>query len=65
MLVETWKERFFYFTLKWEFNFIDGLGKASALSTDQIDVENGARYNIEFVEVYGWKKIPIILHKSP
>ncbi|MDQ4050732.1 MAG: threonine--tRNA ligase, partial [Thermoproteota archaeon] len=49
VLVETWKERFFYFTLKWEFNFIDGLGKASALSTDQIDVENGARYNVEFV----------------
>src|SRR5918992_1329790 len=30
VLVETWKERFFYFRLKWEFNFIDGLGKASA-----------------------------------
>ncbi|HJU35543.1 MAG TPA: threonine--tRNA ligase [Nitrososphaera sp.] len=65
VLVETWKERFFYFTLKWEFNFIDGLGKASALSTDQIDVENGARYGIEFVEEDGSKKNPIILHNSP
>src|ERR671914_2676322 len=65
VLVETWKERFFYFTLKWEFNFIDGLGKASALSTDQIDVENGARYGIEFVEEDGTKKNPIILHNSP
>ncbi len=65
VLVETWKERFFYFTLKWEFNFIDGLGKASALSTDQIDVENGARYNVEFVEEDGTKKNPIILHNSP
>jgi threonyl-tRNA synthetase len=65
VLVETWKERFFYFTFKWEFNFIDGLRKASALSTDQIDVENGARYNVEFVEEDGTKKNPIILHNSP
>jgi threonyl-tRNA synthetase len=65
VLVETWKERFFYFTLKWEFNFIDGLRKASALSTDQIDVENGARYNVEFVEEDGTRKNPIILHNSP
>ncbi len=65
VLVEMWKERFFYFTLKWEFNYIDGLGKASALSTDQIDVENGKRYNIEFVEEDGTKKNPIILHNSP
>jgi threonyl-tRNA synthetase len=65
VMVEMWKERFFYFTLKWEFNYIDGLGKASALSTDQIDVENGKRYNIEFVEEDGSKKNPIILHNSP
>jgi threonyl-tRNA synthetase len=65
VLVEKWKERFFYFTLKWEFNFIDGLGKASALSTDQIDIENGERYGIEFVEEDGTKKNPIILHNSP
>ena len=50
VLVEMWKEKFFYFVLKWEFNFIDNLGKASALSTDQIDVENGNRYGIEFVD---------------
>ena len=48
VLVEMWKEKFFYFVLKWEFNYIDNLGKASAMSTDQIDVENGKRYNIEF-----------------
>ena len=28
ILVEMWKERFFYFIVKWEFNFIDSLGKA-------------------------------------
>lgn len=65
ILVEMWKERFFYFVLKWEFNFIDNLGKAAALSTDQIDVENGKRYNIEFVDESGAKKNPIILHNSP
>ncbi|MBA7612500.1 hypothetical protein ES703_19736 [subsurface metagenome] len=35
-LVEMWKERSFYFILKYELNFIDALGKASALATDQI-----------------------------
>jgi threonyl-tRNA synthetase len=65
VLVEMWKDRPFYFILKWEFNYIDGTGKASSLSTDQIDVENGRRYGIEFVDDEGKKKNPIILHNSP
>ena len=65
VLVEMWTEKFFYFVLKWEFNFIDNLGKASALSTDQIDVENGDRYGIEFIDENNEKKHPIILHNSP
>jgi threonyl-tRNA synthetase len=65
VLVELWKERFFYFILKWEFNFIDSQGKASALSTDQIDIENSKRYNISFVDEDGSKKYPVILHNSP
>jgi threonyl-tRNA synthetase len=65
ILVEMWKERFFYFIVKWEFNFVDSLGKAAAMSTDQIDVENGERYKIEFVDSEGEKKYPIILHNSP
>ncbi|HSG84380.1 MAG: threonine--tRNA ligase [Nitrosopumilus sp.] len=65
VLVEMWKEKFFYFVLKWEFNFVDGLGKASALSTDQIDVENGSRYGIDFVDENNVKQHPIILHNSP
>jgi len=65
VLVEMWKERFFYFVLKWEFNYIDNLGKASALSTDQIDVENGQRYGIEFVDENNKPQYPIILHNSP
>jgi threonyl-tRNA synthetase len=65
ILVEMWKEKFFYFIVKWEFNFVDRSGKAAALSTDQIDIENGQRYNIEFVDSDGEKKHPIILHNSP
>jgi threonyl-tRNA synthetase len=65
VLIEMWKERFFYFVLKWEFNYIDNSGKASALSTDQIDVENGSRYGIEFVDENNTPKNPIILHNSP
>lgn len=65
VLVEMWKEKFFYFVLKWEFNFIDNLGKASALSTDQIDVENGKRYNIEYIDENNKRQNPIILHNSP
>ncbi len=65
IIVEMWKEKFFYFIVKWEFNFVDSLGKAAALSTDQIDVENGERYKIEFVDSDGQKKYPIILHNSP
>lgn len=65
MLVEMWKDRFFYFVLKWEFNYIDNIGKASALATDQIDVENGDRYNITFVDENNEHVHPIILHNSP
>lgn len=64
-LVEMWDERFFYFILKWEFNFIDSSDKASALSTDQIDIENAHRYNITYVDEKGEKLYPMILHNSP
>ncbi|MEM7818799.1 MAG: threonine--tRNA ligase [Candidatus Aenigmatarchaeota archaeon] len=65
VLVEAWTERFFYFVLKWEFNFIDNLNKAAALSTDQIDVENAERYGITYTDKKGKKRYPIILHCSP
>ncbi|HET6589833.1 MAG TPA: threonine--tRNA ligase [Candidatus Nitrosocosmicus sp.] len=65
VMVEMWSDRFFYFTLKWEFNFLDNQGKASSLSTDQIDIENAERYDISFIDEDGTKKYPIILHNSP
>ncbi len=65
MLAEVWNERFFYFALKWDLNFVDNQDKAAALSTDQIDVENGTRYDINFVNEKGEKQHPLILHCSP
>ncbi len=65
VLIEMWDEKFFYFILKYEFNFIDSVDKAAALSTDQIDVENAERYNIQFTDKDNKKKFPIILHCSP
>ena len=65
VLIEMWDERFFYFVLKFEFNFVDALDKASALSTVQIDVENAERYDINYTDADGSLKRPIILHCSP
>jgi threonyl-tRNA synthetase len=65
VLIEMWDERIFYFILKYEFNFVDMSEKASALSTDQIDIENGERYNIKFTDKDGKQKHPLILHCSP
>jgi threonyl-tRNA synthetase len=65
VLVEMWKERFFYFILKWDFNIVDNQDKAAALSTDQIDVENAKRYDITYVDERGEKRHPLILHCSP
>ena len=65
LLAEVWAERFFYFRLKWDANFVDNQDKAAALSTDQIDVENAKRYEITFVDEKGEKQYPLILHNSP
>jgi threonyl-tRNA synthetase len=65
ILIEMWDERIFYFILKFEFNFVDMVGKASALSTDQIDIENGERYDITFTDKDGKLHHPLILHCSP
>jgi threonyl-tRNA synthetase len=65
VLIEIWDDRFFYFILKWDMNFVDNLDKASALATDQIDVENGERYDIKYMDEDGLSKHPYILHCSP
>lgn len=64
-LLEVWNEKFFYFVFKYEWNFIDALDKAAALTTDQIDVENAERYGITYMDKDNKKKYPLILHLSP
>ncbi|MBI2668329.1 threonine--tRNA ligase [Candidatus Woesearchaeota archaeon] len=64
-LIEMWEQRFFYFTMKYEWNFVDALEKCSALTTDQVDVENAERYGITYVDEKNQKQFPLILHCSP
>ncbi len=65
VLIEMWNFRYAYFDPKFEFNFVDAIDKASALSTVQIDHENAKRYGIEYVKEDGSRANPYILHCSP
>ncbi|MFQ6020756.1 MAG: threonine--tRNA ligase [Candidatus Aenigmatarchaeota archaeon] len=64
-LLEIWEKQYAYFSTKYELNFVDTLNKASALTTDQIDVENGKIYDIKFRDKDNKLKNPLILHLSP
>jgi len=64
ILIELWNEQYFYFVIKFEFNVVDSMNKASALSTVQIDVENAERFNITYADENGKKQYPFILHTS-
>ncbi|MFO7791814.1 MAG: threonine--tRNA ligase [Candidatus Saliniplasma sp.] len=64
-LIELWDKQHSYFAMKYEFNYIDQLGRASALVTDQVDVEQGERYDIKYIDKDGEEKHPYILHLSP
>lgn len=65
VLVEMWDKQFFYFVMKYSWNFVDVLGKAAALTTDQIDVENSKHYDITYIDKTGKKAYPLLLHCSP
>src|SRR2546430_10621832 len=65
ILLERWSEQFFYFTMKYEFNFVDANDKAAGPTTDQIDTENAKRFGISFTDEKGAKRTPLILHLSP
>lgn len=64
VLVEMWDERPFYFVMKFEFNFVDALKKASALSTVQIDIENTERFDLTYINEAGERVYPLMLHTS-
>ncbi len=65
VLIEMWNFRYAYFDPKFEFNVVDTMDKATALSTVQMDHENGKRYNMTYIDSDGDKKYPIVLHDSP
>jgi threonyl-tRNA synthetase len=64
-LIEIFPTRTAYWIMKFEFNFVDFLGKAAALPTVQVDVDMGRQYNINYIDENGEKKHPVILHCSP
>ncbi|MGC9205345.1 MAG: threonine--tRNA ligase [Candidatus Micrarchaeia archaeon] len=64
-LIEMWNFRYAYFDPKFEFNVVDSMDKATALSTVQVDHENGKRYEMTYVNSEGKKAYPILLHCSP
>ncbi|MFX1606445.1 MAG: threonine--tRNA ligase [Promethearchaeota archaeon] len=65
VLIEVFDERYAYFIFKGEWNVVDAQKKAGCLGTVQIDVENGERFNITYVDEDGKEKHPLILHTSP
>lgn len=65
VLIEMWNFRYAYFDPKFEFNVVDSMGKATALSTVQMDHENGKRYNMTYTDANSNRQFPIILHDSP
>jgi len=64
ILVEIWPEQYFYFVTKFEINFVDSQGKASALSTVQIDVKNPGDFGIQYIDTQGNAQTPMMLHTS-
>ena len=64
ILIELFDLRYAYFITKFEFNFIDNAMKAAGLSTVQIDVENGERFDMAFTDENGKKQYPLVLHAS-
>jgi threonyl-tRNA synthetase len=64
LLVEIWPEQYFYFITKFEINFVDSQGKASALSTVQIDVKNPQDFGITYIDQHSNPQTPIMLHTS-
>lgn len=63
-LVEIWDDRFFYFVVKFELNFVDNAARAACLSTVQIDVENSERFDIGYVAADASRQTPLLLHTS-
>ncbi|HIH20266.1 TPA: threonine--tRNA ligase [Candidatus Micrarchaeota archaeon] len=64
IMLELFDLRYAYFITKFEFNFIDNAMKAAGLSTVQIDIENGERFDINYTDENGKRNHPLVLHAS-
>jgi len=76
-LLELWKDRYYYYVLKFERGVLSAQNKSGTLATIQLDVESTLeyledkdgkkrqKYNIKFKDNDGKIKYPIILHNSP
>lgn len=54
----------YYWVLNVEYHIIDNLSRPREIATFQIDVGNGARFNITYTDENGEKKHPVIIHTA-
>jgi len=54
----------YYWVLNVEYHIIDNINRPREIATFQIDVGNGARFNITYVDEQGEKRHPIIIHTA-
>jgi threonyl-tRNA synthetase len=54
----------YYWVINVEYHIIDNLGRPREIATWQIDIGNGRRFNIVYVDEKGEKKHPVIIHTA-
>ena len=64
VLIHTVESGKYYWVLNVEFHYIDSTGRPVETATVQIDVGNGERFNITYIDEDGSKKHPVILHTA-
>ncbi len=64
VLIKTVERGRYYWVLNVEFHYIDSTGRPVETATVQIDVGNGERFNITYIDENGKKRNPVILHTA-
>jgi len=54
----------YYWVLNVEYHIIDNINRPREIATFQIDIGNGARFNITYVDENGEKHHPVIIHTA-
>ncbi|MEM1643759.1 MAG: His/Gly/Thr/Pro-type tRNA ligase C-terminal domain-containing protein [Desulfurococcaceae archaeon] len=57
-------EGIYYWVLNVEYHIIDNVGRPREIATFQIDVGNGERFGITYVDEGGRKRHPVIIHTA-